>query len=248
MGCGSIGGKDSMSGTFENIDVPPTLVSFAVSTADSRKVCSPEFKSANDSVIYLAPTYDENELPNFDSVKATFDKVEELIQSGRAKAVWTITSNGIAEGVFKMCLGNHIGFKFTKALSDSELFNPCYGAFLVELNGEPTADEEVIGVTTQDYTINCGNFLMSLVDLQQAWESKLEPVFPCRIKTSTEKVEAFSYNATSRPIPSVHIAKPRVVIPVFPGTNCEYDTARAFEKAGAVPEIMVINNLSSSGI
>jgi phosphoribosylformylglycinamidine synthase len=147
-----------------------------------------------------------------------------------------------------MCLGNHIGFKFTKNFTDSELFNPCYGAFIVELNGESADGEEVIGVTTADYTINCGEFLMSLVDLQQSWESKLEPVFPCRIKTSTEKVEAFSYEATSRPTPSVHVAKPRVVIPVFPGTNCEYDTARAFEKAGAIPEVIVINNLTSSGI
>lgn len=248
MGCGSIGGKDSMSGTFENIDVPPTLVSFAVSTADSRKVCSPEFKSVGDDVIYIAPQYDKDNLPIFDSVKKTFDTVEDLIQSGRAKAVWTITGNGIAEGIFKMCLGNHIGFKFTKQLSDAELFNSCYGAFLVELNDKAKDDEQVIGVTTQDYTINCGDFLMSLVDLQQSWESKLEPVFPCRIKTSTDKVEAFSYNAENRVTSSIHIAKPRVIIPVFPGTNCEYDTARAFEKAGAIPEVIVINNLSSSGI
>lgn len=248
MGCGSIGGKDSMSGTFENIDVPPTLVSFAVSTADSRTVCSPEFKSACDNVIYIAPKYDENGLPIFDSVKETFDKVESLIQSGRAKAVWTITGNGIAEGIFKMCLGNRIGFRFTKELSNNELFNACYGAFIVEINDEVQEDEVALGITTNDYTINCGNFMMSLVDLQKAWETKLEPVFPCRIKTSNEQVETYSFNATNRPTPKVHIAKPRVVIPVFPGTNCEYDTARAFEKAGAIPEIIVINNLSSSGI
>lgn len=248
MGCGSIGGKDSMSGTFENIDVPPTLVSFAVSTADSRKVCSPEFKSANDTVIYIAPEYDNDKLPNFDSVKKVFKQVEELIQSGRAKAVWTITSNGIAEGVFKMCLGNHIGFKFTKSLTDSELFNPCYGAFIVELNGSTNDGEEVLGVTTTEYAIDCNGVKLNCNELQTSWEAKLEPVFPCRIKTPNDKVEAYSYNATSRYTPAIHVAKPRVVIPVFPGTNCEYDTARAFEKAGAIPEIIVVNNLTSSGI
>ena len=244
MGCGAIGGKDSMSGTFESIDVPPTLVSFAVSTASSRKVISPEFKKAGHALILVTPEYDENGLPVFDSIKECFDKVEDLIQSEKARAVWSISNGGVAEGIAKMCFGNGFGFRFTQKLSEKTLFNPVYGSFLVEVS-ETQDTDNVIGYVEEVPTIITPEYSVSVDELLKAWEQKLEPVFPCRIKTPDTKVPVYSYQRTERLSSAVKFAKPRVLIPVFPGTNCEYDTARAFEKAGAVPEIFVMNNLSA---
>ena len=248
MGCAAIGGKDSMSGTFENIDVPPTLVSFAVCTADSRKVISPEFKAAGHTVIRIAPEYDGNGLPVFDSVKQCFDQIESMIDSGRACAVWSVAGGGVAEGIAKMCFGNHIGFEFSRKLSDTILFKPWYGSFIVELTGEAGYGEEIIGRTMPDYRIYGEGYTMQAEALQKAWESKLESVFPCRIKTEFATIESYSYEAKSRKSPAIKAARPRVLIPVFPGTNCEYDTARVFERAGADVNVMVIRNLSASDI
>ena len=248
MGCAAIGGKDSMSGTFENIDVPPTLVSFAVCTADSRKVISPEFKAAGHTVIRIAPEYDGNGLPVFDSVKQCFDQIESMIDSGRACAVWSVAGGGIAEGIAKMCFGNHIGFEFSRKLSDTILFKPWYGSFIVELTGEAGYGEEIIGRTMPDYRIYGEGYTMQAEALQKAWESKLESVFPCRIKTEFATIESYSYETKSRKSPAIKAARPRVLIPVFPGTNCEYDTARVFERAGADVNVMVIRNLSASDI
>ena len=248
LSCGSIGGKDSMSGTFENIDVPPTLVSFAVSTAMADKIVSTEFKSAGNTVISIVPEYDENGLPKFDSIKACFDKVEKIIADDRANAIWTNGYGGFAEGIAKMCFGNKIGFEFTSYLSSNELFKPCYGAFIIELKGSANSDENVIGKTISDYKIICRDYTLSLDNLQRIWEAKLEPVFPCRIKTTDTTPQTYSSPNRIQLSASTKIAKPRVLIPVFPGTNCEYDTARAFEKAGAKPEVVVIRNLSAGDI
>ena len=248
MGCGSIGGKDSMSGTFENIDVPPTLVSFAVSTANADKIVSTEFKGAGSEVIIITPEYDENGLPKFDSIKECFDKVEKIISDGRANAIWTNGYGGIAEGIAKMCFGNKIGFEFTSHLSGEELFRPCYGAFIIELNGAAADGENVIGKTIEDYKILCRDYTVSLDNLQRVWEAKLEPVFPCRIKTTDTTPETYSNANRIQRSASIKVAQPRVLIPVFPGTNCEYDTARAFERAGAKAETIVIRNLSASAI
>ena len=248
MGCGSIGGKDSMSGTFENIDVPPTLVSFAVSTANADKIVSTEFKGTGSEVIMITPEYDENGLPKFDSIKKCFDKVEKIISDGRANAIWTNGYGGIAEGIAKMCFGNKIGFEFTSHLSGEELFRPCYGAFIIELNGAAADGENVIGKTIEDYKILCRDYTVSLDNLQRVWEAKLEPVFPCRIKTTDTTPETYSNANRIQRSASIKVAQPRVLIPVFPGTNCEYDTARAFERAGAKAETIVIRNLSASAI
>ena len=248
LSCASIGGKDSMSGTFEHIDVPPTLVSFAVSTADAKRVVSTEFKEAGSTVIRIAPEYSSSGLPNWESVRAVFDQVEQLISEGRAKAIWSVENGGVAEGLAKMAFGNHIGFEFTKVLPERILFEPCAGSFIIELNGAAKAGEEVIGRTTEQYKIFSDTQTISLDTLQKAWEGKLESVFPCRIKTPFATIEAYSHKAATRPAPAVKTAKPRVLIPVFPGTNCEYDTARVFERAGAVPEILVVRNLSASDI
>ena len=248
MGCGAIGGKDSMSGTFEQIDVPPTLVSFAVSTAKADKVISTEFKSADSQVIMITPEYDANGLPDFNSIKTVFDEVEEIIADGRAKAVWTIGYGGVAEGIAKMCFGNKLGFEFTSKLSAQQLFKPCYGAFIIELDGAAKQSENVIGVTKSEYKIMNFDYSINLDALQRTWEGKLESVFPCRIKTTEITPEAYVYPSTKRLAPAIKAAQPRVLIPVFPGTNCEYDTARAFEKAGAIAETIVIRNLSAGDI
>ena len=251
FGCGAIGGKDSMSGTFENIDVPPTLVSFAVSIASSNKIVSPEFKVPGNKVILITPEYDENGLPDFASVRKCFDKIESIVAADRAKAIWTIGAGGVSEGIAKMCFGNKLGFKFAKKLTSEQLFIPCYGSFIVEINGSTKGSETVIGEVTpqsKGFIIDNIDYKVSLDELQSAWESKLEPIYPCIIKTEDTKPQAYTYEKRNTKKSAVKIAKPRVLIPVFPGTNCEYDTARAFEKAGAITETIVIRNLSACAI
>lgn len=249
LGIAAIGGKDSMSGTFENIDVPPTLVSFAVSVTDSAKAVSQEFKQSGNRVAVILPQYDKDALPCFDSVKSVFDQIETLIDKGVVKAIWTLSFGGIAEGIAKMTFGNHIGFCFTENVSDELLFNPVYGGFIVELDNHAdiSKDFRIIGHTDSAYTITLfDKTVLSLSELQEKYESKLEPVFPTLAKHPNHEITAYEYHAGQRKAPAVKAAKPRVLIPVFPGTNCEYDTAKVFEKAGAETEIFVIKNLSSS--
>ena len=243
MGCGAIGGKDSMSGTFEHIDVPPTLVSFAVSTAKAPDVISAEFKAAGHKIGYIAPKYDENGLPIFDSVKEVFRTVEKLIKDKKAVSVWSIAHGGVAEGIFKMSLGNQIGAKLDK-LTDEELFTPVYGAFIMELTGEADG-VKTIGETVADYTITSGDVKLDVASLEKKWDGVLEPIFKAQLpeKPAPEKI---SYTGGCElKHSSVKVAKPRVLIPVFPGTNCEYDMANAFNRYGGDSEIFVIRNLSA---
>lgn len=248
LGCAAIGGKDSMSGTFEKIDVPPTLVSFAVSTADSYNVTSQEFKSAGSKVIYIAPEYDSNGLINFESVKNVYERVEKLIKDNNVAACWAVSFGGISEAVAKMSFGNKIGFKFTDNVTPKELFTPCYGAFVIELNPNVETEERIIGETIEEYKIYTPDYVIDLDNLQALWENKLEPIFPTKIDNDHGVVDKFSYKSETKIKPIAPIAKPRVLIPVFPGTNCEYDTAKVFEKAGAVPEVFVIKNYSAEAI
>ena len=243
MGCGAIGGKDSMSGTFEHIDVPPTLVSFAVSTAKAPDVISAEFKAAGHKIGYIAPKYDENGLPVFDSVKKVFRTVEKLIKDKKAVSVWSIAHGGVAEGIFKMSLGNQIGAKLDK-LTDEELFTPVYGAFIMELTEEADG-VKTIGETVADYTITSGDVKLDVASLEKKWDGVLEPIFKAQLpeKPAPEKI---SYTGGCElKHSSVKVAKPRVLIPVFPGTNCEYDMANAFNRYGGDSEIFVIRNLSA---
>ena len=243
MGCGAIGGKDSMSGTFEHIDVPPTLVSFAVSTAKAPDVISAEFKAAGHKIGYIAPKYDENGLPVFDSVKEVFRTVEKLIKDKKAVSVWSIAHGGVAEGIFKMSLGNQIGAKLDK-LTDEELFTPVYGAFIMELTEEADG-VKTIGETVADYTITSGDVKLDVASLEKKWDGVLEPIFKAQLpeKPAPEKI---SYTGGCElKHSSVKVAKPRVLIPVFPGTNCEYDMANPFNRYGGDSEIFVIRNLSA---
>ena len=249
LGVAAIGGKDSMSGSFENLDVPPTLVSFATAIGNTKNVISPEFKTAGSKVVWLYPEYqDKLELrPEPHSLKKLYKKVEELIASGKVKAAYTPGYGCAAEAVFKMCLGNRLGFALDAARDPENLFHPAYGSFILEVDPELELDMGVtLGTVTGTYALKMGGETIDLAALQEAWESKLEPVFPYRKAGAT--VDKISYEATERKAPAIGIAKPRVIIPVFPGTNCEYDTARAFARAGADPKVLVINNLSASAV
>lgn len=256
MGCGSIGGKDSMSGTFEEIDVPPTLVSFAVSTAKTENIISQEFKNTNSTVIYIKPEYDENNIVDFDSLKKVFKTVEKLISEGKAAACWSVSYGGISEAVAKMAMGNKIGFRFAEDCSAEELFRACYGSFVIELSeGINTENAELsdnsyklLGFTTEEYSVKTSRYTVDMNRLEKLWSEKLEPVFPAKIKEPDYTPKTYTYNAENRPAPAIKVAKPKVLIPVFPGTNCEYDSARAFEKAGAEADIFVVRNLSAEAI
>ncbi|MEG2536777.1 MAG: phosphoribosylformylglycinamidine synthase [Hydrogenoanaerobacterium sp.] len=245
LSCAAIGGKDSMSGSFEGMDVPPTLVSFAVSTARLDNIISPEFKKAGSNIYYIAPEYDKNGLPDFESVKKIFDKTEALIADKKLISVWAVGFGGVAEGVFKMCLGNKLGAQIS--MTDKRLCECRYGAFVAEAACE--LPYELIGKTTAEYEITVGKEAVDLVSLTQKWQQKLEPIFPCTaVPTPKIMPPTYSYKCTERKAPAIKVATPRVLIPVFPGTNCEYDTARAFAKAGAEPEVFIIRNLSSAAI
>ena len=246
LGIASIGGKDSMSGSFEDLDVPPTLVSFAVTTEKVQNIVSPEFKQAGNKVIILTPEFDENNLPIASSLLSTFDKVTELLRSGKAVSCYTPGMGGIAEAVLKMCVGNGLGFRFADG-TDNGIFGYDYCAFLLEVT-EDVAGARVIGEVTDDGFLTLGEETVSLDALQHTYEEKLEPVYPCNIEQAHGALTAFSHEATTYPAPAVKCASPKVIIPVFPGTNCEFDTAKVFRDAGANPEIFVINNLSAEGI
>ena len=247
LGIASIGGKDSMSGSFEDLDVPPTLVSFAVTTGDVKNVVSGEFKEAGHKVVVLKPEYDENGLPKTDSLIDTYNKVFELVKSKNAVAVWTSIGGGIAEGVMKMAFGNMVGFKYANEITLDDIFGYNYGSFIIELK-ENCDCGILLGETTNDGQLTFGADSVDLRELCKIYEDKLEPVFSCNIEQKQDNLEAFSFSANERKAPAIRCAKPNVVIPVFPGTNCEYDSAKVFNDAGANAEIIVVNNLSAEGI
>ena len=258
LGIGSIGGKDSMSGSFEDLDVPPTLVSFATGLGKVDRVVSPEFKGAGHRVAVLVPDYADDALtPDPSALLATYALVESLVEKNAVLAASTMGYGGVAEAVFKMCVGNRLGIEVAPAFGADALFCPSYGSFLLELADDAGLPEvpagvtvSLFGTTTEAYELVAGDERLDLAELQEAWEGALESVFPYRAQG--ERVEAVSFDAasagSSRPTPAVHVARPRVVIPVFPGTNCEYDTARAFERAGAKADVFVVNNLTPEAV
>ncbi len=243
----AIGGKDSMSGSFENLDVPPTLVSFAVTTDKTENIVSNEFKKAGNKVVLIKPDYDKNGLPNTASLLNVFKRVTALLRSGKAVACYTPTLGGIAEAVMKMCFGNSLGFKFADNLTVKEIFGYCYGGFLLEV-AEDIADTAEIGEITADGKISYNGEEIKLENLLGIYENKLESVYRCNKENLKTEMQTFSYKTENRMSPAVKTAKPKVLIPVFPGTNCEYDSAKAMRDAGAEPEIFVINNRSAENV
>ena len=244
----AIGGKDSMSGTFEDLTVPPTLVSFAVTTAETADVLPNEFKGAGHDVVLLKPAYDAQGLPEPESLRALYDRVHGLISEGKILAAYTPTYGGTAEAILKMCFGNAVGFRFADALPLEAVFGYAYGSFVAELAPGVSADGLFLGRTEEEPVIAMGAEKVSLKTLQAVYEDKLEPVYSCNIQGKTKDIPAFSYEAKTRPAAVVGAARPKVLIPVFPGTNCEYDTARVLRDAGAEPVIEVIANLTPAHI
>ena len=242
----AIGGKDSMSGTFEDIDVPPTLVSFAVTTDKIPNIVSNEFKQSGSKVVCLRPEYDGNGLPKTDSLLSVFNQVTQWMRQGKVLACYTPGIGGIGEAVMKMCFGNGLGFQFADGLSMDEIFGYSYGAFVLEVSD--SVDAPVIGQVTQEPAIVWGKDAVSLASLQKAYEDKLESVYTCNIPDAVTPIETISAPEKARVAPTVKVAKPKVLIPVFPGTNCEYDSARAVADAGAEPEIFVVKNMSADAI
>ncbi len=248
LGIGSIGGKDSMSGSFEDLDVPPTLVSFAVTTEKIKDIVSPEFKKACNKLYLLSPIYDEDtDLPNTKSLINTYNNVTELMRSGKVVSAYTPGIGGIAEAVMKMCFGNGLGFKYEDYLSTAKIFDYSYGAFLLETT-EDIDDGILIGAVIDDGKITLGSESVCINELLGIYEDKLESVYSCNIPDLKTPMQNFEYKASEYPIPAIKVAKPKVLIPAFPGTNCEFDSAKAMRDAGADPEIIVIKNLSAAGI
>ncbi len=246
LGIGSIGGKDSMSGSFEDIDVPPTLVSFAVTTDKVDNIISPELKKAGNKLYLISPEFDENGLPKTESLIATYNKLTKLMRSGAVEACYTMGMGGIAEAIMKMAFGNGLGVSLNETLSINDLFGYNYASFVVEANTD--LDEKQIGAVTETAEITYSGETVNLNELLGVYEDKLESVYSCNIPDTKEPVMNFNYSADTRKAPAIKVAKPRVLIPAFPGTNCEYDTAKALRDAGAEPEIIVINNLTAAGI
>ena len=246
LGIGAIGGKDSMSGSFENLDVPPTLVSFAVTTGKTQEVISPEFKTAGHTVCLLDTELDENGLPVTESLLKNFALVTELLRSGKAVACYTPGMGGVAEAVMKMGFGNGLGLAFSDAVTLDTLFGYHYASFVLEM-AEGTAGT-VLGTVTADGSFSYQGTVLSQEQVLKAYEDKLEPVFACNIPTRQQNMETFSYPVSQWKAPAVKVAKPKVLIPAFPGTNCEYDSAKAVRDAGAEPEIIVIQNRNADAI
>ncbi len=246
LSIGSIGGKDSMSGSFEDLDVPPTLVSFAVTTEKTKDIVSPEFKKAGDKVVIVRTKLDENGLPETDSLLETFDKVTAFLRSGKAVSCYTPGLGGIAEAVLKSAMGNGFGFKFNPELTLDGIFGYNYASFILEV--ENADGMEIIGEITEEPVFVYGDETVSAEKLDKLYEDKLENVYSCNISKEVKLVENFSYTAHSYPAPAIKCARPNVLIPAFPGTNCEYDSAKAVSDAGAEPEIIVIKNLTASAI
>lgn len=246
FGVGSIGGKDSMSGTFEDIDVPPTLVSFAVTTEKVKNIVSPEFKKAGNKVFIIKSELDENGLPITESLLEVFGKVCTLLREGKAVSCYTPGVGGIAEAVMKMAFGNGLGFDFSNNLTVDGIFGYNYASFILETTAD--IDAEFIGTVTESPVFTFKGESLDLTEVLNIYENKLESVYSCNIPATDTPVENFSYKAETRKAPAIKVAKPKVLIPAFPGTNCEYDSAKAVRDAGAEPEIIVIKNLTSSGI
>ena len=257
LGIGSIGGKDSMSGSFEDLDVPPTLVSFATAVGSLERVMSPEFKHAGSKIVLVSPNYQDGGIvPEPASMLATMSFVERLIGDEDATAVATAGYGCLAETIFKMCVGNQLGADLW-GMDAERLFQPAYGTFVVEVSdctfvprSTPLVNIAHVGTVTSEYALVADGEHIDLATEQEAWESRLEPVFPYR--EQGEAVEQVSYHAPEHGVlpmwSKTRYARPRVIIPVFPGNNCEYDSARAFRRAGAEVTTFVINNLTPQAV
>lgn len=249
----AIGGKDSMSGTFEHIKVPPTLVSFAVDTVDAEYVVSQEFKKAGSVLAVIKTPTLESGIPDFDILKKNLDKIRELTQAKKVLASYALGYGGLGEAIAKMAFGNKIGFEVAKDVDADKLFDPAYGNIALEIDKADLAlledlDYKVAGTTIEGQYIDVDGYKVCLGKIYKAYESTLEPIFPTKAVEPTGEVKNINFIVNEHQKSSLSIAQPKVFIPTFPGTNCEYDSARAFEDAGAKASIKVFRNLNYANI
>ena len=249
----AIGGKDSMSGTFEHINVPPTLVSFAVDTVDAEYVVSQEFKKAGSVLAVIKTPTLESGIPDFDILKKNLDKIRELTQAKKVLASYALGYAGLGEAIAKMAFGNKIGFEVAKDVDADKLFNPAYGNIALEMDKADLAlleglDYKVAGKTIEGQYIEVDGYKVCLGKIYKAYESTLEPIFPTKAVEPTGEISNINFIVNEHQKSSLSIAQPKVFIPAFPGTNCEYDSARAFEDAGAKASIKVFRNLNYANI
>ena len=249
----AIGGKDSMSGTFEHINVPPTLVSFAVDTVDAEYVVSQEFKKAGSVLAVIKTPTLESGIPDFDILKKNLDKIRELTQAKKVLASYALGYGGLGEAIAKMAFGNKIGFEVAKDVDADKLFNPAYGNIALEMDKADLAlledlDYKVAGKTIEGQYIDVDGYKVCLGKIYKAYESTLEPIFPTKAVEPTGEVKNINFIVNEHQKSSLSIVQPKVFIPAFPGTNCEYDSARAFEDAGAKASIKVFRNLNYANI
>ena len=247
MGVAAIGGKDSMSGTFENLTVPPTLVSFAIVPEHTKNIVSPEFKQPGNAVLLFDLPRDGEGVPDFDAFKANCDFLHEAVVAGKVKAMHAVGQGGVAAAIAQMAFGNGLGVEIDSSFSAQELFNLRYGAIIVETTTDNAVEwvrrDNVrrIGLTRGNGFMEIGGVKIALADLQKAWEEPLNGVFSIKSESCEGDAELPLFT-TYGPRRSESFGKPRVFIPVCPGTNCEYDSAEAFERAGAVADVMVLRN------
>ena len=247
MGVAAIGGKDSMSGTFENLTVPPTLVSFAIVPEHTKNIISPEFKQPGNAVLLFDLPRDGEGVPDFDAFKANCDFLHEAVVAGKVKAMHAVGQGGVAAAIAQMAFGNGLGVEIDSSFSAQELFNLRYGAIIVETTTDNAVEwvrrDNVrrIGLTRGNGLMEIGDVKIALADLQKAWEEPLNGVFSIKSESGEGNAELPLFT-TYGPRRSESFGKPRVFIPVCPGTNCEYDSAEAFERAGAVADVMVLRN------
>lgn len=259
LGIPAIGGKDSMSGTFKDIDVPPTLVSFAVDTVDAKQVLSPEFKNYNSTVIMLSTKVFENKVIDFEELKKNLSKVTDLIKDEKVSSAYSIGYGGVCEAICKMSFGNKMGFRFNESIEidESILFGASYGNIILELkdNNKEVLESlrgynyKILGNTVKEKSIFIENEEIDIDFIYNKYCEVLEPIFPTRVASIKEKIETISFITDTKGYKSgISLASPKVFIPTFPGTNCEYDSARVFEKAGAKTSIKVFKNLTDKDI
>lgn len=251
LGIPAIGGKDSMSGTFKDLNVPPTLVAFGVGVGKFQNIVSGEFKKAGTRVVLIHAPKDENMLPDFEKLKYNYAKINGLIKSGKVLSSYTVKHGGLAEAVSKMCFGNRIGIVFGRYMDYKELFSPDYGSIILEIDEDGGLEDvlegmeySMLGYTSQCGTIKINDVNIGIDEALREWEQPLEKVFPTRAEGDTHRALNICYNVRNNSRPLITTPKPRVFIPVFPGTNCEYDTARAFETAGGIADVFIFKNLS----
>jgi len=258
LGLAAIGGKDSMSGTFNDIDVPPTLVSFAVAMARAGDIVTPEFKNPGNAIVRFKVQKDTYDLPVYEQVKSLYGNIYKLMKDKKAVSAYALGFGGTVEAVSKMAFGNMLGVALNSSLKPNELFLPDYGSIIAEIKKEDMdllpeygflpADYDVIGEVTAEKVFKYGDEVVAIDEAYKAWSRTLESVYPTRTVGSDEVFETKLFDAGKIYVAKNRVAKPKVFIPVFPGTNCEYDTIKAFEAAGAETETVVFANMNADDI